>query len=118
MVPGLSSAASRMASPRATTVRTPSSKDMTPVAVSAVYSPRLWPAAMAGRTPTRSTASSTTRLSTKVVSWALFVWRSSSASASSRRRAMSRPATSDASPTSSHESCSTQGAPMPGFCEP
>ena len=41
IVPGLSSAAACMASPRSTTVRTPSSNDSAPVAVSAEYSPRL-----------------------------------------------------------------------------
>ena len=48
MVPGASSPARVMASPRATTRWTPSSKDMAPLATSAVYSPRLWPAQAAG----------------------------------------------------------------------
>ena len=45
------------------------------MAVSAVYSPRLWPAQKLGSTPSRSTASSTIRLETNVVSWALRVSR-------------------------------------------
>ena len=57
----------------ATTRRTPSSKPSAPVAVSAVYSPRLWPAQKLGSMPRRSTASSTIRLDTNVVSWALRV---------------------------------------------
>ena len=77
-----------------TTRRTPSSKPSAPVAVSAVYSPRLWPAQKLGSMPRRSTASSTIRLETNVVSWALRVSFSSSASASSSRRATSRSATS------------------------
>ena len=40
---------------------------------SAVYSPRLWPAQKLGSMPSRSTASSTIRLDTNVVSWALRV---------------------------------------------
>ena len=55
---------------------------------------------------------------TKVESWALRVSFSSSASASSRRWATSRPATSEASSTSSQDWWSTQGRPMPGFWEP
>ena len=43
------------------------------MAVSAVYSPRLWPAQKLGSRPSRSTASSTIRLDTNVVSWALRV---------------------------------------------
>ena len=80
------SAASRMASPRSATRRRPSSKARAPEATSAVYSPRLWPAAAAGSTPRRSTASSTTRLVRKVDSWALSVSFSSSASVCSSRR--------------------------------
>ena len=38
-----------------------------------VYSPRLWPAQAAGARPSRSTASSTTRLWTNVASWAFAV---------------------------------------------
>ena len=48
-----------------------------PLATSAVYSPRLCPAQAAGVRPIRSTASSTTRLSTVVASWAFSVWVSS-----------------------------------------
>ena len=70
-----------MASPRSATRRTPSSKASAPEATRAVYSPRLWPATIDGSTPRRSTASSTTRLATKVDSWALRVALSSSASA-------------------------------------
>ena len=43
------------------------------MAVSAVYSPRLWPAQKLGSMPRRSTASRTIRLETNVVSWALRV---------------------------------------------
>ena len=43
------------------------------MAVSAVYSPRLWPAQKLGSRPRRSTASSTIRLETNVVSCALRV---------------------------------------------
>ena len=43
-----------------------------------MYSPRLWPAQAAGKSPRRSTASRTTRLITKVASWALAVGVSSS----------------------------------------
>ena len=71
------------------------------MAVSAVYSPRLWPAQKLGSMPNRSTASSTIRLVTNVVSWALRVSRSSSASASVSSLPMSRSATSLASSTSS-----------------
>ena len=72
-----------MASPRATTRCTPSSKERAPLATRAVYSPRLWPAQAAGERPSRSTASRTTRLWTKVASWALAVWVSSSIGARS-----------------------------------
>ena len=88
------------------------------MAVRAVYSPRLWPAQKLGSMPRRSTASSTIRLETNVVSWALRVSRSSSASASSSSLATSRPAMSLASSTSSQLSWSTQGRPMPGRCDP
>ena len=88
------------------------------MAVSAVYSPRLWPAQKLGSMPRRSTASRTIRLETNVVSWALRVSRSSSASASSSSEATSRPATSLASSTSSQLSWSTHGRPMPGRCDP
>ena len=53
-----------------------------------------------------------------MASCALRVWVSSSASASSSRCARSRPAASDASSTSSQDSWSTHGRPIPGFCEP
>ena len=66
MVPGLSMPASCMASARSHTRRTPSSKASAPLAVSAVYSPRLWPAQKLGSMPSRSTASSTIRLVTNV----------------------------------------------------
>ena len=68
MVPGLAIPASCMASARSTTRRTPSSNDNAPVAVRAVYSPKLCPAQKLGSMPRRSTASSTMRLETKVVS--------------------------------------------------
>ena len=68
--------------------------------------------------PSRSTASSTIRLDTNVVSWALRVSFSSSASASSSSAPTSRPAISLASSTSSQLSWSTQGRPMPGRCDP
>ena len=48
---GASSAATCIASPRSATIRTPSSNDSAPVAASAVYSPRLWPARPAGLDP-------------------------------------------------------------------
>ena len=85
MVPGASSPARAMASPRATTSWIPSSKVSAPLATSAVYSPRLCPAQAAGVRPRRSTASRTTRLSTVVASWAFSVLVSSSIGASSRR---------------------------------
>ena len=78
MVPGASSPARAMASPRATTSWIPCSKPRAPLATSAVYSPRLCPAQAAGVRPMRSTASSTTRLSTVVASCAFSVWVSSS----------------------------------------
>ena len=56
--------------------------------------------------------------STNVVSWALRVSRSSSASASRSSVATSRSATSLASSTSSQLSWSTHGRPMPGRCDP
>ena len=118
IVPGFADPASCIASARSLTRRTPSSNPSAPVAVSAVYSPRLCPAQKLGSTPRRSTASSTIRLDTKVVSWAFRVSFSSSASASSNNRATSRPATSLASVTSSHESWSTHGRPMPGRWDP
>ena len=68
--------------------------------------------------PSRSTASSTIRLVTNVQSWALRVSFSSSASASSRRRATSRSAYVEASSTSSQLSWSAHGRPMPGRWEP
>ena len=85
MVPGASSPAWAMASPRATTSWIPSSNVSAPLATSAVYSPRLCPAHAAGERPSRSTASRTTRLSTVVASWAFSVRVSSSIGASSRR---------------------------------
>ena len=87
--------------PASTTSRMPSSKSIAPVADSAVYSPRLWPAQKLASMPMRSTASSTIRLDTNVVSWALRVSFSSSASASSNSLPTSRPVTSLASSTSS-----------------
>ncbi len=103
MVPGASSPALAMASPRATTSWMPWSKPSEPLATSAVYSPRLWPAQAAGVSPMRSTASSTTRLSTVVASWAFSVWVSSSIGACKSRRERSRSAAADASSTTSHE---------------
>ena len=61
------------------------------------------PAQAAGVSPMRSTASSTTRLSTVVASWAFSVWVSSSIGACKSRRARSRSAAADASSTTSHE---------------
>ena len=118
IVPGASSPARAMASPRATTSWIPCSKPRAPLATSAVYSPRLWPAQAAGVSPMRSTASSTTRLSTVVASCAFSVWVSSSIGACSRRWARSRSAAAEASSTTSHEGWSTHGSPMPARCEP
>ena len=108
MVPGRSSAATCMALPRSTTNLVPSDNDSEPEATRAVYSPRLWPAQAAGNRPRRSTASRTTRLITKVASWALAVRVSSSIGASSSRLLRSRPAISEASAVTSHDGCSTQ----------
>ena len=58
-------------------------------------------------------ASMTSRLKVKVASWALRVSVSSSKEASSSRRPMSRPAVSDASPTTSHD-----GMVGPGTAHP
>ena len=118
MVPGASSPARAMASPRATTRWIPSSKPRAPLATSAVYSPRLWPAQAAGVRPIRSTASSTTRLSTVVASCAFSVWVSSSIGAWSRRCERSRSAAADASSTTSHDGWSTHGSPIPARCDP
>src|ERR1700722_9614731 len=118
MVPGCSSAANCMASPRSMTSRVPSAKDTAPEATNAVYSPRLCPAQAAGDRPRRSTASRTTRLITKVASWALAVLVSSSIGASSRRALRSRPAISEASAATSHEGWSTQERPIPDRCDP
>ena len=100
------------------TRRTPSSNRRAPVAVRAVYSPRLWPAQKLGSMPRRSAASRTIRLDTNVVSWALRVSRSSSASASRSSLPTSRSAISLASPTSSQLSWSSHGRPIPGRCDP
>ena len=108
MVPGRSSAAACMASPRSMTSRVPSERERAPEATRAVYSPRLWPAQAAGNSPRRSTASRTTRLITKVASWALAVRVSSSMGASSSRAVRSRPAISEASAATSQDGCSTQ----------
>ncbi len=108
MVPGRSSAAACMASPRSITSLVPSERERAPDATSAVYSPRLWPAHAAGNRPRRSTASRTTRLITNVASWALAVRVSSSMGASSNKAVRSRPAMSDASAATSQEGCSTQ----------
>ncbi|MEY5059688.1 MAG: hypothetical protein RJA51_1435 [Actinomycetota bacterium] len=118
MVPGLTVPASCMASARSTTNRMPSSKESAPVAVRAVYSPRLCPAQKLGSMPSRSTASRTMRLDTNVVNWALRVSFSSSASASRRSLPTSRPATSEASATSSQLSWPTHGRPIPGRWDP
>src|SRR5580700_1931335 len=118
IVPGASSPALAMASPRATTRRMPSSKPRAPLATSAVYSPRLCPAHAAGVRPMRSTASSTTRLSTVVASCAFSVWVSSSIGALSNNRDRSRSAATEASSTTSQDGWSTQGSPMPARCEP
>src|SRR5271166_1041554 len=118
IVPGWSSPARAMASPRATTSRSPSSNETAPLATSPVYSPRLWPAQAAGERPSRSTASRTTRLWTKVDSCALAVGVSSSIRASRRRRDRFRPAASLASPTTSHDGWSTQARPMPDRWDP
>ena len=118
IVPGRSRPASCIAAARSDTSCTPSSKPRAPVAVSAVYSPRLWPAQKLASMPIRLTASSTTRLDTNVVSWALRVSRSSSASASHSSAATSRPAMSLASSTSSQLSWSRQGRPIPGRWDP
>ena len=100
------------------TRRVPSAKDSDPDATRAVYSPRLCPAHAAGDRPRRSTASRTTRLITKVASWALAVLVSSSIGASSRRALRSRPAISEASAATSHEGWSTQARPIPDRCDP
>ena len=71
-----------------------------------------------GSMPRRSTASTTIRLVTNVHSWAWRVSFSSSASASSSRRATSRSAWIEASSTSSQLSWSAHGRPMPGRWEP
>ena len=118
MVPGRSSAANCMALPRSRTSRVPSAKESAPEATRAVYSPRLWPAQAAGKRPRRSTASRTTRLITKVASWALAVRVSSSIGASRRRAVRSRPASSEASDATSHEGWSTQARPIPERCDP
>ena len=68
--------------------------------------------------PRRSAASRTIKLETNVVSWALRVSRSSSASASRSNLPTSRSAISLASPTSSQLSWSSHGRPIPGRCEP
>ena len=114
IVPGLSMPASCMASARSTTRRTPSSK----------AAPR-WPSARCTRRGCGRRSSRARRRgarprrarrgwSTNVVSWALRVSFSSSASASRSRRPTSRSATSDASPTSSQLGWSAHGRPMPG----
>ena len=108
MVPGWLSAAACMALPRSMTSVVPSESESEPEATSAVYSPRLCPAQAAGNRPSRSTASRTTRLITKVASCALAVRVSSSMGASSSKAVRSRPAISDASAATSHEGCSTQ----------
>ena len=118
MVPGASSPARAMASPRATTSWMPWSKPSEPLATSAVYSPRLWPAQAAGVRPMRSTASRTTRLSTVVASWAFSVWVSSSIGARRSRWARSRSAAAEASSTTSHEGWSTHGSPIPARWDP
>ena len=101
IVPGLARPASCIASARSTTRRTPSSKDNAPVAVNAVYSPKLCPAQKLGSIPSRSTASSTINEETNVVSCALRVSLSTSASASRSKAPTSLPATSEASSTNS-----------------
>ena len=118
MVPGASSPARAIASPRATTSWIPWSKPREPLATRAVYSPRLWPAQAAGVRPMRSTASSTTRLSTVVANWAFSVWVSSSIGACSSRWERSRSAAAEASSTTSHEGWSTHGSPIPARCDP
>ncbi len=82
--------ASCIAAARSVTSTTPSSNPSAPVAASAVYSPRLCPAQTFASMPSRSTASSTIRLETNVVSCALRVSLSSSASASSSSAPTSR----------------------------
>ena len=103
IVPSRSSAAACMALPRSATSAAASPKSSTPDAVSAEYSPRLWPAWPAASVPSRVTASRVTIDITKVESWLLRVSVSSSAPAVSSRRAMSRSVTSEASATSSQE---------------
>src|SRR5665213_3746442 len=115
---GLTPAACCMAPPRSMTRDVPSASERAPVATRAVYSPRLWPAQAAGVSPNRSTASSTTRLITKVASWALAVRVSSSIGASRSSPVRSRPAISEASPATSHEGWSTQACPMPDRWDP
>ncbi len=118
MVPGASSPARAMASPRATTRWIPSSNPRAPLATRAVYSPRLCPAQAAGVRPIRSTASRTTRLKTVVASCAFSVLVSSSIGAASNSWDRSRPAAAEASSTTSQEGWSTHGSPMPARCEP
>ena len=68
--------------------------------------------------PSRSTASSTTRLWTKVASWAFPVGVSSSIGASHSSAARSRPAAADASATTSHEGWSVHACPIPERWDP
>ncbi len=98
MAPVPTGTASCMSSPRRRTTRTASAKDRAPATTSAEYSPRLWPAAIAGARPRSASTAAAATLAVRIAGCVFAVSWSSVSGPSKQSRARSNPRASLASP--------------------
>src|SRR5262245_20734590 len=112
--------ASCMNSPRRRTMRTASRKASAPATTRAEYSPRLWPAAMAGVSPRSAATAAAATLTVSTAGWVFAVSASSSSGPSKAKRARSKPSASLASSKTAFAEgeASQKARPMPTACEP
>src|SRR5262245_27037859 len=112
--------ASCMNSPRLRTMRTASAKRKAPATTRALYSPRLWPAASAGRRPRSAHAVAAATEAVNTAGCVLAVRASSVSGPSKASRARSNPSASLASSKMAlaPADVSQKALPMPVACEP
>ena len=105
MPPSIESAACCISLPRMETIFTPSARETTPAAASAVYSPSEKPAAALNSTPASFSAAQAAMEWVKIAIWLFSVRESVALSLSKHSLATSRPAPSLASSKTSLAAC-------------
>src|SRR3989449_512295 len=120
MAPVPTGTASCMNSPRLRTTLIASRKRIAPATTSAEYSPRLWPAASAGRRPRSAQAAAAATLAVRTAGCVLAVSASSLSGPSNitRRRSKPRAALASSKTARAPAEASWNALPMPTDCEP